>query len=221
MDSELVAKYATENREQVKETVEKLAETKEGRDLIRTVLNEKDVSLEKIAQARPVLNKAVRGSSGGGNSLLENLSHLETAITAPIMAVQGAKFLSDTFGGPPGNKKLSEVLRVNPKIKERYEDKDIREYWDTLRKHAPNLVEKDPKMAGKILEQFLGYEGANIQALNKVLEAEKKIRDTETSPAAASLTDTVETFNKTRLNKESSPDYEAIKEMANERENGD
>lgn len=220
MDSELIAKYATENREQAKKAIEKIAQTEEGQTIIKTILNEKDIDRDKIAQAGSILNKAVRNASNNSGGVLSTLSHLDTAVTAPIMAAQAGKYLYDTFGGKPGNKDLVKVLKANPQIKERYDKQEIKEYWNTLRTHAPNLVKDDPKMAGKILEQFLDYEGANIQSLNKVLEAEKKIQENRKSPISSDLNDTIGTLSNT-LNKESSPDYESIKEMADERENGD
>lgn len=228
MDSKEIAEKAFKEVEKTKESVRKLASHPLGRKIIETIFKEADVENEKVAQARKVLDQALgTGGSGGRGQVNDALTLANSAVTAlslPIVGFQGYNHMKDIAKEttPPKDEDLQRALDANPKIQRQFNDDEVKKYFKSLAEHAPSFVKNDPHMTGKVLEQMLKFEGADIQTINKLLEAEGKMNQNRKGRIdPGGLTDSLETLNKvTKEGSESrneEDDFDRLKTLLDER----
>lgn len=225
MDAEDIAKHAFEKVEETREAVEKLAQHPLGKKIIRTIINESGNTHEKVAQARNVLDRAL-GTASSSNvygDAFRSLDTIGTALTLPFLGYQGYQHLKDISeeSSPPSQSDLDRVLEQNPRIERQYNDEEIKKYFQSIAKHAPTFVKNDPHMTGKILEQMLGYEGADVQTLNKLLEAEGQMthnRRERVNPETLNKTlETLSGMSKESVEQSPDDDFERLKSLLDDK----
>lgn len=209
LDQDTIEKIAEKLREkeseEIVQNIKKIAETEDGKKILRSVIDSVDNEIQK--EALPgFLRRAGQYLKGKADDAVRSLKGLENAAEEaadPVTisdyadvaqdlgktvgipaaglgaAAYGGSHLYDEIAGEgarPGRKQLQNVLEAVPELEQKYSDEEIQRAWGTLTAHGPRIANSDPVTAGKILERLLSYEGVDMQAIDKLLDIESKKR---------------------------------------------